>query len=202
MKCFRCGFANDSDSKFCEECGNTLEHVVKKRRSSRGVINSSSRAISRQISEVEDVIFKPTHKSFSWGNVLGAIALLIIGGLFLLFLVDSDEWSNNTSTDSVYTSEISFPTTYLTINNHDLEWVGEELYFIGTLQNRYTEAVRSTYVRIDFYRDEALTKLIDTRLVDVGGTLSKGAFSFQVPVNFYLNDQYWWTWSIVDAEGY
>lgn len=202
MKCLRCGFANDTDSKFCEECGNQLEHVTPRNKSSRVGQKSQTHTMSRQISDVEDVIFKPKHKPIAWGNVFGAILLVLIGGFFFLVWLGSDDTGTSTATDSTYTEQTSFPITYLTINNQDLKWIGEELYFIGTLHNKYTEAVKSTYVRLDFYKDKALTKLIDTRLVDVGGTLPSGAFSFQVPVNFYQNDQYWWTWKVMEAEGF
>ena len=202
MKCLRCGFANDSDNTFCEECGDKLEHAVAKSRASNRDNSSHSQTMSRQISNIEDVIFHPKHKPVSWGNVLGIIALIFIGGFFFLAWLGSDDSSTSTTTDTSTTTQQSFPITYLTINNQDLKWIGQELYFIGTLQNKYTEAVKSTYVRLDFFKDKALTKLIDTRLVDVGGTLSNGAFSFQVPVSFYQNDQYWWTWKVIEAEGY
>ena len=84
MKCLRCGFANDTDSKFCEECGNQLERVTVRNRSARVGQKSQTHTMSRQISDVEDVIFKPQHKQVSWGNILGAIALAIIGGFFII----------------------------------------------------------------------------------------------------------------------
>lgn len=50
MKCLRCGFANDADSKFCEECGNPLERVISKSRSVKAGQKSQTHTISRQIS--------------------------------------------------------------------------------------------------------------------------------------------------------
>lgn len=157
--------------------------------------------------QIDDVIFKPKKNTNFVGNFFKIVfALIGIGaiGFVILIIIAKLYPSNQTSQDNTTTADnkelTSFPISYLSIENQEAKWIGEELYFIGTLKNSYSSAVKDVVVRLDWYKDKALTEIYDTRKVTIYGAEENGAFSFQVPLNIYPPEGTWWIFKIERAD--
>lgn len=195
IECPQCFLENLPGSSYCQECGSTLE--VKESTKPSG-------PITKEIEEVSDVIFKPRSKSSrsTWLAILTSIIFVFFGLLLLLLLLPTsgdEEYVSNTTNEQ---RPVDFPISYLQITKPDIVYDNsDEPYFAGTLKNTYTEAVRNVKVRLDFYYDEALENYFDTRIVTINsGAESGGVFSFEVPLNFYPYDEFWWIWEIEGAD--
>lgn len=197
MKCPNCSYHNLSKSDFCQECGYEFN------KNKRTRLDDAFSKSSHNESILDDVIFKPRRKTgfigriVKLGLILAGIGFLGLIGLVIIGLALPEETPEN-GTQEVSTS---FPITSLSIEDYDIEYVGDEAYFTGTLKNSNSRSARNVAVRLDFYNDKAQTKHFDTRRVTIEyGADAKGAFSFQVPLYVYPQGQFWWVWQIEGAE--
>lgn len=202
MICSNCSHHNPADSVFCEKCGESL--VLSK--ATRDKESGSA------MGQLDDVMFTPKEKGHKLRD--GAIVffcLLAIGIIFLAFLGSNNTGSTETptpadtnsvpvTTETPTPQPATFPISYLTIENYKMDWVDQQLNFMGTLKNGYNKGAKNIIVRIDMYKDKALSKLFDTRYVTIVGVPDKGAFSFQVPVYASPQGQFWWTNVITGAD--
>jgi len=200
IECPKCSYKNLLGSEYCQECGTNLSKLEKRKESKPE--SDNKKPIHKEIEEISDVIFKPKKKRSlaSWFVIIVFIGL----GLFALFLVLASFSEDISSPDTSTTIEESadFPISYLNITDYDVIFddYGES-YFVGTLKNAYSRAARNVKIRLDFYYDEALKRHFDTRNAIIkNGAEAKGAFSFEVPLNFYPQDQFWWIWEIESAD--
>ncbi len=195
-KCPDCDYSNLEKSKYCQNCGYDLS------KKSGASEKSEAKTLHEQIEDLDDIIFKPKKKGVSLKNII--IGVLVLGGLgfvgiLILAAIPTDE--NITSEQSV-SEPTNFPISYLTITDYEILYddAGES-YFTGILKNTYSKAARNVKVRLDFYYDEALKKHFDTRNTIIeSGAVSNGAFSFEVPLTFYPQGDYWWVWEIEGAD--
>jgi len=184
IKCPQCSFENLEESNFCQECGYNLRNINETE-------VEETKSIHEEIEEIDDVIFQPKKKRISFKNII--IGVLVFGFLVFVGLL---------VLAGLYNSDTSFPISYLNITDYKIIYddYGES-YFVGTLKNAYSKAVRNVRVRLDFYYDKALTQLFDTRKVVIeNGAEANGAFSFVKPLYFYPQNQYWWIWKIEGAD--
>lgn len=195
-KCPDCGYDNLDKSRYCQNCGYDLSKksdVSKK---------SETKTLHEQIEDIDDIIFKPKKKGVSLKNIIiGVVVLGALGfiGLIILAALPADQSTSNEQSTSEPTS---FPISYLNITDYEILYddAGES-YFTGILKNTYSKAARNVKVRLDFYYDEALKKHFDTRNTIIeSGAESDGAFSFEVPLTFYPQGDYWWVWKIEGAD--
>jgi len=193
VKCSNCSFENTKDSIFCQECGHDLSKT--KNNGSEEHINNTHKSLHK---EIEDVIFEPKKKSSNWGIWVFVICLVIFGFLVLIIIGQSSSSPNsNPSVAANNTSENA--ASYTLIENEELNWIGQDLYYIGTLKNTGSKAIKDVRVRIDFYYDKAATKLFDTRYATIVGAAANGAFSFQIQLPIYPPNQFWWRRTIESA---
>ncbi len=199
IKCPQCCSENLKGSRFCQECGYDFKNLKEKETK-----DEEAKSLHKEIEKIDDVIFQPKKKGISFKNILiGTFVLGVLGFIGLLFFLASPP-ANDSTLDPTTTTENSttFPISYLNITDYKIiyEDYGES-YFVGTLKNAYSKAVRNVRVRLDFYHDKALTQLFDTRKVVIeNGAEANGAFSFEKPLYFYPQDQYWWIWKIEGAD--
>lgn len=199
IKCPQCSYTNLKGSEFCQECGHKLNlREIEATKKNKTRIATS---LHEEIEKIEDVIFKPTRKKnpikkiFLWVLIVSSVGFLSLILLASLPGEESDITTNQTETET-------FPISYLNITDHEIIYDDyDESYFVGTLKNTYSKAARNVKVRLDFYYDEAMKRHFDTRnaIIEKGAEAS-GAFSFEVPINFYPQDQYWWIWKIESAD--
>ncbi len=216
MKCPECSGENPKNSKFCKECGHTLEKKVKltdntcenclfvNQKGSKYCQECGEKLSSHEESSVEkfdallkndidDIIFRPKKRS----RVKRVVQIVlfsfavIVAVIFLAVLYDS------ASSDPALSEVSAFEN--VSVEDAELEWYGEELYFTGILKNTGYEAVNEVKVRIDFYRDEEGNNQFDTRTVTVGSVEPYGAFSFEVPLTAYPEGDYWWVYNISEV---
>jgi len=195
IKCPQCYFENLKGSRFCQECGYNFKNLKETR-------DEETKSLHKEIEKIDDVIFQPKKKSISFKNII--IGVFVFGPLvFVGLLVLVGLYYSDTSNKASYIeSSVTFPISYLNITDYKIIYddYGES-YFIGTLKNAYSKAVRNVKVRLDFYYDKALTQLFDTRKVVIeNGAEANGAFSFKKPLYFYPQGQYWWVWKIEGAD--
>jgi len=196
IKCPQCYFENLKGSRFCQECGYNFKNLKETR-------DEETKSLHKEIEKIDDVIFQPKKKRVSLKNIIiGTFvlgALVFIGLLFLAPLPANDSTSDSTT---ITENPITFPIIFLNITDYKIIYddYGES-YFVGTLKNAYSKAARNVRVRLDFYYDKDLTHLFDTRKVVIeNGAEANGAFSFEKPLYFYPQDQYWWIWKIEGAD--
>ena len=200
IKCPQCYFENLEGSRFCQECGYDFRNIKETK-------GKEVKSLHEEIEKVDDVIFQPKKKRVSFKNIIigiiiGTFVLGALGFIGLLFLASLP--ANNSASDSTTITEnpITFPISFLNITDYKIIYddYGES-YFVGTLKNAYSKAVRNVRVRLDFYYDKSLTQLFDTRKVVIeNGAEANGAFSFKKPLYFYPQYQYWWVWKIEGAD--
>lgn len=154
---------------------------------------------------VNDVIFEPKAKDRSWLWGVGIVGVII---LFSYFIISSynDTYDSSTSdivhpTPTSYTSQYTLLTN-LSVVDYKIKWISGESYFVGTMKNENSQHIREAVIRIDFAWDEAMEKIFDTRYVTVGAVPSKGAFTFQLPLNFYQTKNNWYQFKIESADVY
>lgn len=191
VKCTYCGYKNIENSKFCRDCGNKLNTFKKQ---------DAKKTFYNEIETIKDVIFIPKKKGLSVTNIIVGLFIagcVLVGALGLAVIYYNDDTAVNTLIDPE-----TFPITYLNIADGEIIYDdSDESYFVGTLKNTYTKAARKVLIRLDFYRDEALEKQFDTRSQIIeNGAEANGAFSFQLPLTFYSQDKYWYTWKIEGAD--
>lgn len=187
MKCPECSLINKKDGRYCRRCGTALD----------------SGAQPQKTDDLSDVIFTPKKKSVSFGNILLLLLIFgVVGFLGLIWLASSDSGSASPAQNNAGQQlPLSFPIEYLEIEDADIEWHGEEPYFVGVLKNRYSRTARDVAVRLDFYRDQTTNRHFDTRRTVIEyGVDARGAFSFQVPLSIYPSGQFWYTWEIESAK--
>lgn len=184
MKCLNCSHKNPESSLFCEECGHKLSH------------ESNDSAKHHNITEeLDDILFFPKKRGHWLKNTLLVLAVLLVGFICLMLIgIRYNASSQSTGTDVFQDTDTSTSlVNNLTIEDYKMEWIGQELYFEGTLKNNNPSAVSNVVVRLDFYKDKSLQELFDTRKVTISGAEGYGAFSFQIPVYAYPSSQFWWT---------
>lgn len=202
IKCPECFYENLEDSEYCQECGAKLIQDEEKTKNSQAEVEASDKKpLHKYVEEIEDVIFRPKKKTspikkfFLW--VLVIIVLIFSGWMLSVFLSAGENDTALTQTEPT-----TFPISYLNIVDYEIIFddYGDS-YFAGTLKNAYLEAARNVKVRLDFYYDEALKQHFDTRNTIIeNGVEANGAFSFEIPLNFYPQDQFWWIWKIESAD--
>lgn len=175
MKCHKCNFNNLTDSRFCQSCGSA-------------VIQSNKRFAQN----LDDYVFVPANKSHVLRN--SAIFLFIVAVLFLGFVALSNSDSSINTSNSNTEVDNSIPSVNdLAIEDGKLEWITNDLYFSGILKNNSDSVVKNVKVRIDFYKDEELTQLFDTRFVTIAGAAPNGAFTFEEQVYAHPDNKFWYT---------
>lgn len=195
-KCPDCDYGNLEKSKYCQNCGYDLS------KKSGASEKSKVETLHEQIEDIDDIIFKPKKKGVSLKNIIiGVLVLGVLGfvGILILAAIPTDE---NTTSEQSVSDPTNFPISYLTIADYEILYddAGES-YFTGILKNTYSKAARNVKVRLDFYYDEALKRHFDTRITIIeSGAESNGAFSFEVPLTFYPQGNYWWVWEIEGAD--
>jgi hypothetical protein len=197
MQCIKCGFKNREDSIFCQECGFKTGSGIE----------LGQQAFTPLHKEIEQMVFVPPRKSSSARKAL-IVAIVIIGGFFLLALIfpQEDSVKKGASPDvsadkSTKTSPTSgFPTYNLSVEEGNLEWQGQDLYFTGILKNYHNKLARNIRIRIDFYKDKDKESLFDTRYVTLDEVASNGAFNFREYVPIHPNyETWWWTAKVEEA---
>lgn len=198
MQCPRCGFKNKEDSIFCQECGLKMSSET----------GSDQKVFTPLHKEIEQIVFVPPRKSSSARKAL-IVAVVIIGGFFLLALISPQEdsvkkgASPGVSTDkSTKTPSTSgFPIYNLSVEEGNLEWQGQDLYFTGILKNYHNKLARNIRIRIDFYKDKDKENLFDTRYVTLDEVAADGAFNFREYVSIHPNyETWWWTAKVEEAK--
>lgn len=177
MKCKDCLFENPEGSKFCENCGVSLHH-------------DTQSPHHRMIHELDDVIFTPKKKTQFLRNFIIIFIVLILGlaGVALMEVNQHQVQSNLYNPDPAQTT-----LNNISIENDSMKWIGQELYYVGTLKNKNSFPITDVVVRLDLYKDKNSENLFDTRKITVSGAEADGAFSFEIPVNAYPTSQFWWT---------
>jgi hypothetical protein len=202
IKCSKCLYDNLENSKYCQECGTELiqeEEEVKNKQVRVKV--DDKKPLHKYVEEIDDVIFKPKKRDSLFKKILlWTLIICVLGfaSLMLFAFLTSED-------DSITTTQIeptTFPISYLNIVDYEVIFDNYgESYFEGTLKNTYLKAARNVKVRLDFYYDEAMRRHFDTRNVTIkNGAEANGAFSFEIPLNFYPQDQFWWIWKIEGAD--
>ncbi len=192
-------FENLKGSKFCQECGFELTSENLKK------VKTIAASLHEEIEKIDDVIFRPKKKEmFSKKPIERFVFIACVGTIlgFIGITVLASLSSEKSQTTNIKTESATFPISHLNITDYDIIYDDYfESYFVGTLKNAYSGAARNVSVRLDFYYDEALKRHFDTRIVTIwSGAEANGAFSFQVPINFYPRGQSWWTWKIESAD--
>lgn len=201
IKCPQCLLENLKGSKFCQECGFELSPENLKK-----VKTGIAASLHEEIEKIDDVIFRPKKREmFSKKPIERFVFIACVGTIlgFIGIMVLASLSSEESQTTNIKTESATFPISYLNIVDSDLIYDDYfESYFTGTIKNFYSRAARNVSVRLDFYYDKDLKRHFDTRIVTIwNGAEENGAFSFQVPINFYPRDhQSWWTWKIESAD--
>lgn len=200
MKCPGCSYNNLETSVFCQECGYKLHpHTeAKEKRSEKSRPSSIYKELEQ---DIEDVLFVPKKKR-SRLRVFLIIALLIVIGFVVLVIIGStteDTTPSVSSNNQLEDSLATFPIYNLVIENPKLDWVGQQLYFRGTIKNNYSKAAKDIRVRLDLYWDKALKQLFDTRFLTIIGASPNGAFTFELPVYAFPEKAFWWIHQIESA---
>lgn len=201
MKCLRCDYNNDSDSTFCQECGDKLatQHKLKSSRS------KSKTSFAGQLDDVQDIIFHPSKKEGGiFRTILAGIGVLVVLGVAIVILAavfSTDSSTTSTPTDTTQ-QPTGFPLYKLSIDDIDSEWQGETLVITGVIKNSYSQSAKNVSLKIDFYHDEATTKLFDTRYVTILGAPANGAYSFEEPVYVRPSGKFWYLITVDSAEEY
>jgi|GEM_PF-3376653 len=202
MKCGNCSFDNLPDSVFCQKCGTPLKkHSTDKPK-------TKEKSFRQEIEKIDDVIFHPKKKSSSVGNIIklflivGGIGFVGLVGLIILDSSYSEEvLPTDKTTNTVEIDLTSFPVSYLEIKDLDSEWIGQQFYVKGILKNSHSSPALDVRVRVDFYKDEDLQELFDTRYVTILVVPANGAYSFKEPVFINPYDgQFWYITRIESAE--
>ena len=197
MKCPSCSVVNLEGSEFCQNCGNKLiasttsEYKVEKR----------PKKLHEQIEELDDVIFKPKKKRSAVVKTLLALVglgLLGFGGLlFLAYLYPEKAPVEEPPVESTV-----FPAYQIVVDELGAEWVGQTFHLKGILKNNYSQSAGNVKVRVDFFKDEEMTQLFDTRYVTITSVSANGAYSFNEPV--YIENPtaelFWYTAQVQEAE--
>jgi hypothetical protein len=209
MNCPRCDFKNLEDSKYCERCGHSIKENTNQGRLQE--TEDKKHSLYKEIEkEIEDVIFKPKKKR---RNFLFLIIIIGIGALLFLLFSAYLVWLRGTYTatgntgDGNYTNEEeagdynqnAVILSDLIIEEPGWEWSNSELYFKGTLINNTSRVVKDVKVRLDLYKDKAMTKLFDTRYINIIGAPANGAFTFSEQVYAYPEGTFWGSWRIEGA---
>ena len=206
IKCTKCGFANLENSSFCQDCGFEMGGQAKKARTQN--IEESKKNLHKHIEEIDDVIFKPKKKGSAIGRLfklfLIAVGIGIVGIIILALLAFSQTDNSYNTPETVSDKPVvpdTFPVGYLSIEDLDSDWVGQQFYVKGILKNSYNYGAKNVVVRVDFYKDKAQQQLFDTRYVTIVGVPKSGAYSFTEPV--YINPydgQFWFVLTADSAE--
>lgn len=191
MKCPKCDFNNLSDSIYCQDCGHDLS--IKE--------TGLSENVKKIHEEIEDVIFQPSKKKrgFLFYFVLITVILIIL----LIGYAIYDEAVNNPTSVSDSTPQDTIQEAgainYLKIENDNLDWIGEDIYYMGTIKNVSAKPINNIRVRIDFYWDKATTQVFDTRYAVIEAVAANGAFSFKNYIPIYPSKEFWWLKQIESA---
>lgn len=207
IKCPHCSYKNLEDSQYCQECGIDLS-LQNSKNSSEPLLEKDKKkeTISdyKHVEEISDVIFKPKEKTGFFKRmikvavVLFGISLLGLLGLLVLSFIFQD---GKSSSAGIQQETTTFPISNLSIENYDIVYVDSESYLTGILKNSSSKDVTNVRARLDFYNDQAKTSHFDTRRVTIEyGVDSHGAFSFQVPLYIYPEEQFWYVIQIESAE--
>lgn len=181
MKCPNCKVNNTSSSLYCKQCGYKLHN------------NTAT-------SGLDEIVFSPKEKNHLGRNILIGLLVCFVVFIFIRLSNNSSQNNNSTYTDYAYATPTPNLLAYLSINDYEMKWIGNQLYFSGILKNNSDKNVRDVQVRIDLYKDKDRQQLFDTRTVSIAGAQSYGAFSFQVPVYAYPTSTFWWIYKIIGGD--
>lgn len=198
MKCPSCGYTNSKDSVFCQDCGLQFKDSE---------VGTAGGTKKKQ--KIEEVLFVPKRRSSGVPTILGLgiiviVIIVVVVGAASYTSPTSEPTSGNSSTNSNYnaaTNTAPVPSVYnLSIEEASTEWISNELYFMGILKNSVNQPAKNVSVRLDLYKDKAMSQLFDTRFVTIAGAPPQGAFSFQVPVHAYPTGQFWLSYQVMSTE--
>ena len=153
--------------------------------------------------EVSDVIFKPKKRSNSvvW-ILLTSITFVIILGLILVNQSPSDPTVQERNANSEIQQDSVFPIYYLSIDNTEGDWIGNQFYIKGTIKNDHSLLAKDIRIRVDFTKNKDGTGLFDTRFITIPAVPANGAYSFKEPV--YINEpptqNWWWNMQIISVD--
>ena len=199
IKCPQCSFENLEGSTFCQECGYNLRS-----KKPQPITSKITTSIHEEIEKIDDVIFKPKKKGvlkkiIAWILIIGVVGFV---GLILLASLPAEEVDTTSSQSEAQSDPEVFPITYLNITDYEIIYDDyAESYFTGTLKNAYSKAALNVKVRLDFFHDEAMKRIFDTRNVVIqNGAEANGAFSFEIALSFNPQGVYWWFLKIEGAD--
>lgn len=196
MICSNCGEKNDADSKFCIFCGEKTKKQPTKKTE------------KKKDDSQDDILFIPEQKD----NTLRNAILVVLGIIVVLFFLGGDYEENDyensyddTEIEQDYDYESDyFPLYQLEITNLDSEWVGygydQTFYLTGTIVNSSSTVAQDVELRVDFYRDEELENILDTRYVTIDVVSNNGAYSFREPIyTLNIEGDFWYNAQITSA---